>query len=82
MTTREFKRQRIIPRVLVDLKRRAFTGIAFYFVALAVVLLTNGYYLRHPQFSKQFIFFISGICVSRFFTTWQITLSANGWRHI
>lgn len=66
MLPREFKRQRITQRVLVDLKRRSFTGIAFYLVVMFVILLTNGYYLRHPQFSKQFIILMSGICLLRF----------------
>lgn len=66
MLPREFKRQLITQRVLVDLKRRSFTGIAFYLVVMFVILLTNGYYLRHPQFSKQFVLFMSGICLLRF----------------
>ncbi len=62
----EFKRQRFTPRVVIDLQQRAFVGIGFYIVALAVVLTTSGYYLRHPQFSKQFFILISGVCLFRF----------------
>lgn len=62
----EFKRQRFTPRVVTDLKQRSFVGIGFYFVVLFMVLTTNGYYLRYPQFSKQFALLISGACLFRF----------------
>ncbi len=61
----EFKRQRFTPRMISDLRQRSFVGTGFYIVALVVVLTTNGYYLRYPQFSKQFVMLISGICLFR-----------------
>lgn len=62
----EFKRHRINPRVFVDLKRRTVMGIGFYLIVLSMVLLTNGYYLRHPKFSKYFTIFMLMICLLRF----------------
>ncbi|ACN16431.1 ABC-type nitrate/sulfonate/bicarbonate transport system, periplasmic substrate binding component [Desulforapulum autotrophicum HRM2] len=62
----EFKRQRFTPRMVTDLRHRAFVGIGFYIITLVVVLTTSGYYLRYPQFSSQFFLLISGICFFRF----------------
>ena len=62
-----FKRQRLTPRVIRDLKKRSTVGIVFYMIAVSVVLLADGYYLRHPFFSMQFVLLVFGICLFRFF---------------
>lgn len=60
-----FKRQRLTPRVIQDLKQRSFTGIGFYIIAICVVLFAEGYHLRYPSFSKQFLLMVMAICLFR-----------------
>lgn len=60
-----FKRQRLTPRVIQDLKQRSFTGIGFYIIAICVVLFSDGYHLRYPAFSKQFLILVMAICLFR-----------------
>jgi diguanylate cyclase (GGDEF)-like protein len=60
-----FKRQKLTPRVVQDLKKRSFTGIVFYIIAICVVLFADGYYFRYPSFSKQFLGLVIAICLFR-----------------
>jgi diguanylate cyclase (GGDEF)-like protein len=60
-----FKRQMLTPRVIRDLKKRSTSGNFFYIIAVCVVLFTDGYYLRYPSFSKQFLALVVGVCLFR-----------------
>ncbi len=60
-----FKRQKLTPRVILDLKKRSTTGNIFYIIAICIVLFTDGYYFRYPSFSKQFLGLVIGICLFR-----------------
>jgi diguanylate cyclase (GGDEF)-like protein len=60
-----FKRQKLTPRVVQDLKKRSITGIIFYIIAICIVLFTDGYYFRYPSFSKQFLGLVIAICLFR-----------------
>jgi len=51
--------------VILDLKKRSAIGIVFYMIAVSVVLLADGYYLRYPSFSLQFVLLVFGICLFR-----------------
>ncbi len=65
-----FKRQKLTPRVVQDLKKRSTIGIVFYMIAVSVVLVADGYYLRYPVFSKQFFVLVIGICLFRLIHGW------------
>lgn len=60
-----FKRQKLTPRVVQDLKKRSITGIVFYIIAICIVLFADGYYFRYPSFSKQFLGLVIAICLFR-----------------
>lgn len=61
----EFKRQVLNARVIEDLKKRSDIGIVFYLVVAGIVLLSESYHSRHPDFSKLFLFSFAGICLFR-----------------
>ncbi|MBU0464082.1 MAG: GGDEF domain-containing protein [Proteobacteria bacterium] len=61
----EFKRYQLYPRVINDLKQRSTIGIIFYLSTACIVLFTDNYYIRYPEFSNPFIFSLSGICLLR-----------------
>ncbi len=63
----EFKKYQLYPRVIDDLKKRSTIGIIFYLSTACIVLFTDNYYLRHPEFSNPFLFSLSGICLLRLF---------------
>ncbi|MBT3386845.1 MAG: GGDEF domain-containing protein [Desulfobacula sp.] len=63
----EFKKYQLYPRVYDDLKKRSTIGIVFYLTTACIVLFTDNYYLRHPEFSNPFLFSLSGICLLRLF---------------
>jgi len=60
-----FKKYRVNSRVINDLKKRSTIGIAFYIVVVCIVLFSDGYYYRYPEFSNRFLFLITGICLFR-----------------
>ncbi len=60
-----FKKHTLTSRVIADLKKRSFIGILFYLVIAYVVLFSNNYHERHPQFSNQFLIFMTIICLFR-----------------
>lgn len=60
-----FKRYQLYPRVIDDLKKRSTIGIVFYLTTACIVLFTDNYYIRHPEFSNPFLFTLSGICLLR-----------------
>ncbi len=62
-----FKKYRLNPRVIDDLKKRSYIGNVFYLLILYIVLYTGDYYDRHPDFSNQMTFFIAGISLFRIF---------------
>ncbi len=53
------------PRLISDLKRRAANGVYFYLIMTLVVLLEDGYYHRHADFSRYFISLMVGACAMR-----------------
>ncbi len=63
----EFKKYQLYPRVIEDLKKRSTIGIVFYLTTACIVLFTDNYYIRHPEFSNPFLFSLSGICLLRLF---------------
>lgn len=65
-----FKRQKLTPRVIQDLKKRSTIGIVFYMIVAFVVLFADGYYLRYPSFSKYFFVLVIGICLFRLIHGW------------
>ncbi|MCP4721444.1 MAG: GGDEF domain-containing protein [Desulfobacteraceae bacterium] len=62
-----FKRQKLTPRVIRDLKKRSTTGAVFYIIAICIVLFTDGYYFRYSLFSKQFFGLVILISFFRLF---------------
>ncbi len=60
-----FQKHNFTSRVIRDLKKRSTIGIIFYFFTLVVVLFSNGYHQRNPEFSNHFLFLLSGICLFR-----------------
>ncbi|MBU2631491.1 MAG: hypothetical protein KKE61_23015, partial [Proteobacteria bacterium] len=62
-----FKRDTVFERVIIDLKKRSTIGIIFYMIVVLIILFTDSYYGRHPEFSRRFLFFVMAICVFRFF---------------
>jgi diguanylate cyclase (GGDEF)-like protein len=60
-----FKRYQLYPRVIDDLKKRSTIGIIFYLTTACIVMFTDKYYIRHPQFSNPFLFTLSGVCLAR-----------------
>ena len=61
----DFKRYQLYPRVINDLKQRSTIGIVFYLSTACIVLFTDNYYIRYPEFSNPFLFSLSGICLLR-----------------
>jgi len=61
----EFKRYQLYPRVINDLKKRSTIGIVFFLTTACIVLFTDNYYIRYPEFSNPFLFSLSGICLLR-----------------
>jgi diguanylate cyclase (GGDEF)-like protein len=61
----EFLRDGLNSRVVNDLKKRSAIGIYFYFVVIGVVIFTDQYYVRHPDFSMKFCLSVAGICFFR-----------------
>lgn len=57
--------QLLTSRVISDLKTRSTIGVVFYVISLCITIFPDGYYLRHPSFSYQFMGFIFGICAFR-----------------
>ncbi|WP_457552910.1 GGDEF domain-containing protein [Desulfobacula sp.] len=62
-----FKRYEFNPRVVNDLKKRSSIGIVFYLATAVIVLFTDNYYIRHPEFSNPFLLSLAGICLLRLF---------------
>ncbi len=60
-----FSKNNFTSRVIKDLKKRSTFGIVFYLIALVVVLFSNGYHERNPEFSNQFLFLMSITCLFR-----------------
>lgn len=60
-----FKRYRITARVISDLKKRSTFGIFFYLFLSWFILLSDGFFQRHPLNAKIFIFCVSLICLFR-----------------
>jgi len=58
-------KQTLSPRVIQDLKKRSYAGIFIYTIALGVVVFADGFYFRHPIFSKVFLTLMTGICMFR-----------------
>jgi len=58
-------KQTLSPRVVQDLKKRSYAGIFIYTLALGVVVFADGFYFRHPVFSKIFLVAMTGICLLR-----------------
>ncbi|MBC8439449.1 MAG: GGDEF domain-containing protein [Deltaproteobacteria bacterium] len=61
----EFKKYQLYPRVINDLKQRSTISIVFFLTTACLVLVTDNYNLRHPEFSNPFLISLSGICLLR-----------------
>ena len=60
-----FKRYQLNARVVQDLKKRSTIGIVFYLMVVCLVLFADGYYYRHPGFAREYMFWVSLICLFR-----------------
>ncbi len=60
-----FKRYRLNTRVINDLKKRSTIGIVFYVMIACIILFSDNYYDRNPEFSTLFLSLITGICLIR-----------------
>ncbi|GAB6143292.1 GGDEF domain-containing protein [Desulfocicer niacini] len=61
-----FPKHRINRRVIRDLKKRSSLGIFFYFLIPYLLLFSDDYFYRHPQFSFFFLTVQTLICGFRF----------------
>lgn len=60
-----FKKFKLYPRVVTDLKKRSALGIIFYPLVLMFVLFPGGYYASYPDFSLKLSLYIGAICLFR-----------------
>ena len=61
-----FQKHRINRRVIQDLKKRSSIGILFYLLVPYILLFTDNYFHRHPDFSTFFLSAQTFICAFRF----------------
>jgi len=57
-----FQKHRINRRVIRDLKKRSTLGIFFYFLIPCILLFSDDFFYRHPQFSILFLMVQTVIC--------------------
>lgn len=61
-----FQKHRINRRVIQDLKKRSSIGILFYLLVPYILLFTDNYFHRYPDFSTLFLTVQTVICTFRF----------------